>query len=68
MTRTQDMTLAVASVAGMITSGAAAMTIWLLLTQPLTVANAVNARDLAPLVQAVASAIVDALAALLRYL
>ena len=68
MTRTQDMTLTVASVAGMITSGAAAMTIWLLLTQPLTVANAVNARDVAPLVQAVARAIVDALAALLRYL
>jgi hypothetical protein len=68
MTRTQDMMLTVASVAGMITSGAAAMTIWLLLTQPLTVANAVNARDLAPLAQAVASAIVDALAALLRYL
>jgi len=62
------MTLTVASVAGMITSGAAAMTIWLLLTQPLTVANAVNARDVAPLVQAVARAIVDALAALLRYL
>ena len=68
MTRTQDLMLTLASVAGMVTSGAAAMTIWLLLTQPLTVANAVNARDLAPLAQAVARALLDALARLIRYL
>jgi hypothetical protein len=68
MTRTQDLMLTVASVAGMITSAAAGMTIWLLLTQPLTVANAVNARDLAPLAEAVVNAITTALAAVLRYL
>ena len=44
------------------------MTIWLLLTQPLTVANAVNARDLTPLVQAIAGALFTALAAVIQYL
>ena len=68
MNTTQNRVLALASVAGMVTSGAAAMTIWLLLTQPLTVANAVNARDLTPLAQAIASAILAALTAVVRYL
>ena len=68
MSTMQNRVLTLASVAGMVTSGAAAMTIWLLLTQPLTVANAVNARDLAPLVQALARALVTALAAIVRYL
>ena len=68
MSTMQNRVLTLASVAGMVTSGAAAMTIWLLLTQPLTVANAVNARDLAPLAQALAHALVTALAAIVRYL
>ena len=68
MSTMQNRVLTLASVAGMVTSGAAAMTIWLLLTQPLTVANAVNARDLAPLAQALARALVTALAAIVRYL
>ena len=68
MTRTTDMVLTLTSLAGVATSGMAAMTIWLLLTQPLTVANAVNARDLTPLVQAIAGALLTALAAVIRYL
>jgi hypothetical protein len=68
MTRMTDKVLTLSSLAGMATSGMAAMTIWLLLTQPLTVANAVNARDLTPLVQAIAGALYTALAAVLRYL
>lgn len=68
MTRTQDMMLTLAGVVGTVTSGAAAMTIWLLLTQPLTVANAVDSRDLAPLAQAIAGAILAALTAVVRYL
>ena len=68
MSTMQNRVLTLASVAGMVTSGAALMTIWLLLTQPLTVANAVNARDLAPLAQALAHALVTALAAIVRYL
>jgi len=68
MTPMTDKVLTLTSLAGMATSGMAAMTIWLLLTQPLTVANAVNARDLTPLVQAIAGALYTALAAVLRYL
>ena len=68
MSTMQNRVLTLASVAGMVTSGVATMTIWLLLTQPLTVANAVNARDLTPLAQAIAGALLDALAGLLRYL
>jgi hypothetical protein len=58
----------VASVAGLLTSGVVAMTIWLLLAQPLSVANAVNTGDLSALVHALAAAIGDALAAVLQYL
>jgi hypothetical protein len=46
MKRTGEMMLTLGGLTGIATSGMAAMTIWLLLTQPLTVANAVNARDL----------------------
>ena len=68
MTRITDRLLTLISVAGVATSGIAAMTIWLLLTRPLTVANAVNGRDLTPLVQAIAGALFAALAAVIRYL
>ena len=68
MKRMNEMVLTLASLAGVATSGMAVLTIWLLLTQPLTVANAVNARDLTPLVQAIAGALLTALAAVVRYL
>jgi len=68
MKRTQELMLTMAGLVGMATSGVAAMTIWLLLTQPLTVANAVNARDLTPLAQAIAGALLAALTAVVRYL
>ena len=68
MNRTQEIVLTTAGVLGMATSGVAAMTIWLLLTQPLTVANAVNARDVSPLVQAIAGALLSMLTAVLRFL
>ena len=68
MKRMSEMMLTLASLTGVATSGMAAMTIWLLLTQPLTVANAVNARDLTPLAQAIAGAFVAMLATLVRYL
>jgi hypothetical protein len=68
MTRMSEITLTLASLTGVATSGMAAMTIWLLLTQPLTVANAVNARDLTPLAQAIAGAFMAMLSTLVRYL
>ena len=68
MKRSGELVVTVASVVGMGTSAAAALTIWLLVTQPLTVANAVNARDLSPLFQAMAGAVADALSVVIRYL
>jgi len=62
------MVLGVASVAGMVTAALAAMTIWLLLAQPLSVANAVSTGDMASLVRDLAAVVTDALGSLLRYL
>jgi hypothetical protein len=68
MKRGQTMVFSVASVAGVLVGGVAAMTIWLLLAQPLSVANAVNTGDTSTLVRALAAALTDALGSLLRYL
>jgi hypothetical protein len=46
----------------------ATATIWLLLTDPVTVANSVNQGDVSPLVRQLASAVYEALKGLLRYL
>ena len=67
MKRGQTMVFSVASVAGVLVAGVAAMTIWLLLAQPLSVANAVNTGDTSSLVRALAAALTDAIGSLLRY-
>ena len=46
----------------------AVATIWLLLTDPVTVADAVSERDISPLVRELASAVYAALLNLLKYL
>ncbi len=46
----------------------AVATVWLFLTNPVTVANAVNEGDVSPLVRDLAQAVFDALRGLLRYL
>ena len=61
----------VASVAVLIGASAAVVagaTIWLLLTDPVTVANAVDAGEISPLVLSLAEIIYNALASLLDYL
>jgi hypothetical protein len=68
MTRTGETVLTVSSLVAIGTSGAAAFITWLLLTQPMTVAGAVSDRDLMPVIRAMASALAQALAAVLRYL
>ena len=68
MRRPGELLLTIASLVGMSTSAAAALTIWLLLTKPLTVANAVNTRDLSQLFHALAGALSDVLSAVARYL
>lgn len=46
----------------------AAATIWLFLTNPVTVANAVNEGEISPLVRDLAQALLGALSGLLKYL
>ena len=46
----------------------AAATVWLFLTNPVTVANAVNEGDVSPLVRDLAEALFTALRGLLKYL
>ena len=46
----------------------ASATIWLFLTDPVTVANAVNEGEVSPLVEQLAVVIYEALRALLKYL
>jgi hypothetical protein len=46
----------------------AAATIWLFLTNPVTVANAVNSGEVSPLVRNLAEVLYQALAGILKYL
>jgi hypothetical protein len=68
MTHAPANALKLAGVAGLLTAGVAASTIWLFLAQPLSIATAVSTRDLATLLRAVAAVIGDALATLVQYL
>lgn len=52
----------------MVSAVLAAATVWLLLTNPVTVAMAVNEGEVSPLVRELARVLLDALAGLLRYL
>ena len=45
-----------------------AATVWLFLTNPVTVANAVNEGEVSPIVRELAQALFSALAGLLKYL
>jgi len=53
---------------GLLASIVAGATIWLLLTDPVTVAESVDRGEVSPLVQSLVSAIYQAIAGLLRYL
>ena len=46
----------------------AVSTVWLFLTNPITVANAINDGDVSPLVRSLAEALFTALQGILRYL
>jgi hypothetical protein len=58
----------VAGVIALLAAIVAAATIWLLLTDPVTVARAVDAGEISPLLRQLAEVIYNAVAALLRYL
>jgi hypothetical protein len=58
----------VAIAIGVLAAIIAAATMWLLVSDPVTVANAVENGDISPLVIQLAQVIVEALAGLLKYL
>lgn len=60
--------LSVFGVAAVMAATAAAAMIWLLVTDPLTVADAVNTGQVTPLVRALADVLLSALRSLLDYL
>ncbi len=53
---------------GLFATVVAGATVWLLLTDPVTVAESVDSGEVSPLVQSLAGSIYDAIVRLLRYL
>jgi Na+/H+ antiporter NhaD/arsenite permease-like protein len=62
------MSLSLFGVIAVVSAVLATATIWLVLTDPVTVANSVNEGDVSPLVRELASAMYEALKGLLKYL
>ena len=60
--------LGVFGLAGVIAATLAGATVWLLLTDPVTVADAVSERDISPLVRELAEVLYRALRNLVKYL
>ncbi len=60
--------VSIVGVVGVLAVTVAGATIWLLLTDPVTVADAVNEQDLTPLVRELAAVIYEAIQRLIRYL
>jgi hypothetical protein len=55
-------------IVGLFAAIIAGATVWLVLTDPVTVAESIDAGEVSPLVQSLAGSIYDALVRLLRYL
>lgn len=53
---------------GVLAAIVAGATVWLVLTDPVTVAESIDSGEVSPLVQSLAGSIYDALVRLLRYL
>jgi Mg/Co/Ni transporter MgtE len=66
--RTFDRVISIGVLIGVVAAIVAGATIWLLLTDPVTVANAVDTGEISPLVRELAQVLYNAFAGLLRYL
>jgi len=64
----QRVGISLVTLIAIITIALAAATIWLFLTNPVTVANAVNEGDVSPLIRNLAQVIFNALSGILKYL
>ena len=60
--------MSLVGIVGVLAATLAAATIWLLFTDPVTVADAVSEQDVTPVVRELAGIIFEALRGLLRYL
>jgi multidrug resistance efflux pump len=60
--------LSVAGIVGIVAVALAAATIWLMMTQPVTVADAVASGEVSPLVKALGAALFDAFRGIIKYL
>jgi len=63
-----SLSFSLVSIVGLLAAVIAGATIWLLLTDPVTVAESIDSGEVSPLVQSLAGSIYDALVRLLRYL
>jgi hypothetical protein len=63
-----SLSFSLVSIVGVLAAIIAGATIWLLLTDPVTVAESVDSGEVSPLVTSLASRILEALRGLLRYL
>ena len=66
--RLQRLSSSLFSVIAIVSIMLAAATVWLFLTNPVTVANAVNEGEISPLVRDLAQVLINALSGLLKYL
>jgi hypothetical protein len=66
--RFQELGVSLFGVIALVSVILAAATIWLFLTNPVTVATAVNEGEISPLVRELARVLFEALAGLLKYL
>jgi hypothetical protein len=66
--RFRSVSVSLAGAVGVVAAIVAAATIWLMLTDPVTVAEAIDTGEVAPLVEELASVIYDAIVGLIKYL
>ena len=66
--RLQRLSVSLFSAIAVVSIVLAVATVWLFLTNPVTVANAVNEGDVSPLIRDLATALFSALRGLLKYL
>ena len=66
--RLQRLSVSLFTCIALVSIALAAATIWLFLTNPVTVANAVNEGEVSPLVRSLAAVLLQAFSGLLKYL
>lgn len=66
--RLGNVSFSLVGIAGLLAMVVAGATVWLLLTDPVTVAESVEAGEVSPLIQSLAGSLFDALVRLLKYL